>query len=75
MKIAIIIGAIILFIVLCVIGFFLIRRALYNMIDRRISIPVSVYPESYVKGFVLVLMNLYMIYKHSEMCVAYDSLI
>ena len=51
------------------------RRALYNMIDRRISIPVSVYPESYVKGFVLVLMNLYMIYKHSEMCVAYDSLI
>ena len=51
------------------------RRTLYNMIDRRISIPVSVYPESYVKGFVLVLMNLYMIYKHSEMCVAYDSLI
>mgnify|MGYP003303243306 CR=1 FL=1 len=37
MKIAIIIGAILLFIALCVVGFFLIRRTLYNMIDRRIE--------------------------------------
>lgn len=37
MKIAIIIGAILLFIALCVIGFFVIRRTLYNMIDRRIE--------------------------------------
>ena len=37
MKIAIIIGAILLFIALCIIGFFLLRRTLYNMIDRRIE--------------------------------------
>ena len=37
MEIAIIIGAIILFIALCIIGFFLLRRTLYNMIDRRIE--------------------------------------
>lgn len=37
MKIAIILGAVILFSVLCVIGFFLLRRTLYNMIDRRIE--------------------------------------
>ena len=37
MKIAIIIGAIILFSALCVVGFFLLRRTLYNMIDRRIE--------------------------------------
>lgn len=37
MKIAIIIGAVILFSVLCVVGFFLLRRTLYNMIDRRIE--------------------------------------
>lgn len=37
MKTAIIIGAIILFIALCIIGFFLLRRTLYNMIDRRIE--------------------------------------
>jgi len=37
MEIAIIIGAIILFIALCVAGFFLLRRTLYNMIDRRIE--------------------------------------
>ena len=37
MKIAIIIGAIILFSALCIIGFFLLRRTLYNMIDRRIE--------------------------------------
>lgn len=37
MKIAIIIGAAILFSALCVVGFFLLRRTLYNMIDRRIE--------------------------------------
>lgn len=37
MKIAIIIGAVILFSALCVAGLFLIRRTLYNMIDRRIE--------------------------------------
>jgi len=37
MKIAIIIGAVILFSALCVVGLFLIRRILYNMIDRRIE--------------------------------------
>lgn len=37
MKIAIIIGAVILFAALCVIGFFLLRRGAYNMIDRRIE--------------------------------------
>ena len=37
MKTAIIIGAIILFIALCIIGFFLLRRTIYNMIDRRIE--------------------------------------
>lgn len=37
MKTAIIIGAIILLIALCVVGFFLLRRTLYNMIDRRIE--------------------------------------
>lgn len=37
MKIAIIIGVIILLSVTCVIGFFLLRRTLYNMIDRRIE--------------------------------------
>lgn len=37
MKIAIIIGAILLFIALCVVGFILLRRTLYNMIDRRIE--------------------------------------
>ncbi len=37
MKIVIIIGAILLFTALCVIGFFVIRRTLYNMIDRRIE--------------------------------------
>lgn len=37
MKIAIIIGAVILFSVLCVVRLFLIRRTLYNMIDRRIE--------------------------------------
>ncbi len=37
MKIAIIIGAVILFSALCVVGFLLIRRTLYNMIDRRIE--------------------------------------
>ena len=37
MKIAIIIGAVILFSALCVIGFILLRRTLYNMIDRRIE--------------------------------------
>lgn len=37
MKIAIIIGAIILFLVICVIGFILLRRTLYNMIDHRIE--------------------------------------
>lgn len=37
MKTAIIIGAIILFSTLCIIGFFLLRRTLYNMIDRRIE--------------------------------------
>ena len=37
MKIAIIIGVVILFSALCVVGFFLIRRTLYNMIDRRIE--------------------------------------
>ena len=37
MKIAIIIGAIILFSALCVVGFFLLRRTLYNMLDRRIE--------------------------------------
>ena len=37
MKIAIIIGAVILFSALCVVGLFLIRRTLYNMIDRRIE--------------------------------------
>ncbi len=37
MKIAIIIGVVILFSALCVVGFFLLRRTLYNMIDRRIE--------------------------------------
>ena len=37
MKIAIIIGAVILFSALCVVRLFLIRRTLYNMIDRRIE--------------------------------------
>ena len=37
MKIAIIIGVVILFSALCFVGFFLIRRTLYNMIDRRIE--------------------------------------
>ncbi len=37
MKIAIIIGAVILFSALCIVGFFLLRRTLYNMIDRRIE--------------------------------------
>lgn len=37
MKIAIIIGAAILFIAVCVTVFFLLRRSLYNMIDRRIE--------------------------------------
>ena len=37
MKIAIIIGAILLFTALGVVGFFLLRRTLYNMIDRRIE--------------------------------------
>ena len=37
MKIAIIIGAVILFSALCVVGFILLRRTLYNMIDRRIE--------------------------------------
>ena len=37
MKIAIIIGAAILFIAVCVTVFFLLRRFLYNMIDRRIE--------------------------------------
>lgn len=37
MKIAIIIGVLILFSALCIVGFFLIRRTLYNMIDRRIE--------------------------------------
>lgn len=37
MKIAIIIGAVILFSALCVVGLFLIRHTLYNMIDRRIE--------------------------------------
>ncbi len=37
MKIAFIIGAVILFSALCVVGFFLLRRTLYNMIDRRIE--------------------------------------
>lgn len=37
MKIAIIIGAIILFSALCVVGFFLLRRTIYNVIDRRIE--------------------------------------
>lgn len=37
MKIAIIIGAVILFSALCVVGLFQIRRTLYNMIDRRIE--------------------------------------
>ena len=37
MKTAIIIGAIILFKALCIIGFFLLRRTIYNMIDRRIE--------------------------------------
>ena len=37
MKIAIIIGAAILFIAVCVTVFFLLRRTLYNMIDRRIE--------------------------------------
>ena len=37
MKTAIIIGAIILFSAFCVVGFFLLRRTLYNMIDRRIE--------------------------------------
>ena len=37
MKIAIIIGAVILFSALCIIGFLLLRRTLYNMIDRRIE--------------------------------------
>ena len=37
MKIAIIIGVVILFSALCIVGFFLLRRTLYNMIDRRIE--------------------------------------
>lgn len=37
MKTALIIGAILLFIALCILAFFLIRRILYNMIDRRIE--------------------------------------
>jgi len=37
MEIAIIVGAIILFLALCVMGSFLLRRTLYNMIDRRIE--------------------------------------
>lgn len=37
MKIAIIIGVVILFSILCIIGFFLLRRTLYNVIDRRIE--------------------------------------
>ncbi len=37
MEIAIIIGVIILLSVICIIGFFLLRRTLYNMIDRRIE--------------------------------------
>ena len=37
MKIAIIIGVVILFSALCVVGFFLLRRTIYNMIDRRIE--------------------------------------
>ena len=37
MKIAIIIGTILLFIALCIIGFLLLRRILYNMIDCRIE--------------------------------------
>lgn len=37
MKIAIIIGAAILFIAVCITVFFLLRRTLYNMIDRRIE--------------------------------------
>lgn len=37
MEIAIIIGVIILFSAICIVGFFLLRRTLYNMIDRRIE--------------------------------------
>lgn len=37
MKIVIIISAILIFIVLGIVGFFLLRRALYNMIDHRIE--------------------------------------
>ncbi len=37
MEIAIIIGVIILLSAICIIGFFLLRRTLYNMIDRRIE--------------------------------------
>ncbi len=37
MEIAIIIGAVILFSALCAVGFFLLRRTIYNMIDRRIE--------------------------------------
>lgn len=37
MKTALIIGAILLFTALCILAFFLIRRILYNMIDRRIE--------------------------------------
>ena len=37
MKIAIIIGVVILFSALCFVGFFLLRRTLYNMLDRRIE--------------------------------------
>ncbi len=37
MKFVLIIGGIILLLAICVIGFFLIRRVFYNMIDRRIE--------------------------------------
>ncbi|WP_440300318.1 sensor histidine kinase [Huintestinicola butyrica] len=37
MKTAIIFGSIILFAVLCIVAFILLRRTLYNMIDRRIE--------------------------------------
>ena len=37
MKTAIIIGAILLFLALCIFGYILLKRTLYNMIDRRIE--------------------------------------
>ncbi len=44
-------------------------------INCHTTTPVSIHSEFNIEGFIVVLMNLNLVYKHSEMCVAYYSLI